>query len=182
MKSHSHQAEAVDHIYPGPIRPQVQVFSYSVPYAALSPFGFGDGFFVRPAYGIGCGVFSGLACSIQKDLDQIAETAKYSRQPKSRFFYTKMKKVWDLQRIRYATRGIELEPSRAPTKHTTTSYAAFCCGNLSSPEVEPNSDRWFYHLCGILFPNASRSRGSKSSASDCLPSIFGPVLANDKLV
>lgn len=88
-----------------------------------------------------------------------------------------MKKAWDLQRIRYAARGIELEPSRAPTKHTTASYAASCCGHLSSPEVEPHFDRWFHHLCGILFPNASRSRGSKSSASDCLPSIFGPVLA-----
>lgn len=88
-----------------------------------------------------------------------------------------MKKVWDLQRIRYAARGIELEASHTSTKHTTASYAASYCGHLSSPEVEPHFDRWFHHLCGILFPNASRSRGSKSSASDCLSSIFGPVLA-----
>lgn len=97
-------------------------FSYSVPYAAPSPFGFGGGFFVRPAYGIGFGVPSGvfllilgflavvfvsgflsdrsdtglfvssqktsvlklqvgllgLARSIQKDLDRIAETANTS--------------------------------------------------------------------------------------------------------
>nr|ABR16066.1 unknown [Picea sitchensis] len=97
-------------------------FSYSVPYAAPSPFGFGGGLFVRPAYGIGFGASSGifllimgflavvfvsgflsdradtglfvssqktsvlklqvgllgLARSIQKDLDQIAETANTS--------------------------------------------------------------------------------------------------------
>lgn len=97
-------------------------FSYSVPYAAPSPFGFGGGFFVRPAYGIGFGASSGffllimgflaavfvagflsdradsglfvssqktsvlklqvgllgLARSIQKDLDRIAETANTS--------------------------------------------------------------------------------------------------------
>uniref|UniRef100_A0A0D6QSM4 DUF1517 domain-containing protein n=1 Tax=Araucaria cunninghamii TaxID=56994 RepID=A0A0D6QSM4_ARACU len=35
-------------------------FSYSVPYAAPSPFGFGGGFFVRPTYGIGIGAGSGL--------------------------------------------------------------------------------------------------------------------------
>eukprot|EP01018_Ginkgo_biloba_P031611 Gb_28205 [translate_table: standard] len=35
-------------------------FSYSVPYAAPSPFGFGGGLFVRPAYGIGFGASSGF--------------------------------------------------------------------------------------------------------------------------
>ncbi|XP_057826124.2 uncharacterized protein LOC131037898 isoform X1 [Cryptomeria japonica] len=35
-------------------------FSYTTPYAAPSPFGFGGGLFVRPSYGIGFGAGSGL--------------------------------------------------------------------------------------------------------------------------
>lgn len=88
-----------------------------------------------------------------------------------------MKKAWHLQRLRCASRGIELEPFRTATKHTSASCAASCSDQLSSREVEPHFDRWFHHLCRILFPNASRSRDSKSPASDCLPGIFGSVVA-----